>query len=360
MARLSDEKIRDGVSRMARQLYSLTSLRDLGDSIAAEIRGLIGHDSHLFCEAELRTGESIYYSEGIGDPLRQHVAQIQAYFSQVPFLQHYAKQSRVAAVRTYDIISPSRWRRTELFNEALEPMDLIEQLGLKIPAAPGRIRGLMLNRERVGFSERDMAVLNLLKDHIDATVGIVEQWRRLEQGSPPAEGGAGGRRASLVLDRRSRVLLWSPGARALLNDYAPPPALPPDALPALVEGWALQAIHRQASRDLWQYPRQPLLIPHSDAVLTLRLSSSLDSQCHLLLLEESRQPRSWSDPIHRLSPREQEVLSWIAEGKTNEEIAQILGMSVYTVKNHVKRILDTLGVGNRTAAATIWHQAREV
>jgi DNA-binding NarL/FixJ family response regulator len=52
-----------------------------------------------------------------------------------------------------------------------------------------------------------------------------------------------------------------------------------------------------------------------------------------------------------LSPRESEVLLWVAQGKTNPEIATILGISEETVKKHMKEILATLGVETRTAAS---------
>ncbi len=51
-----------------------------------------------------------------------------------------------------------------------------------------------------------------------------------------------------------------------------------------------------------------------------------------------------------LSPREAEVLLWAAQGKTNPEIATILGISEETVKKHMKEVLSTLGVETRTAA----------
>jgi DNA-binding NarL/FixJ family response regulator len=52
-----------------------------------------------------------------------------------------------------------------------------------------------------------------------------------------------------------------------------------------------------------------------------------------------------------LTPREAEVLLWIAQGKANADIGTILGMSEKTVKIHVGHILQKLGVENRTAAA---------
>jgi len=52
-----------------------------------------------------------------------------------------------------------------------------------------------------------------------------------------------------------------------------------------------------------------------------------------------------------LSPREAEVLLWIAQGKNNEEIGIILGAARNTVKKHVLHLLDKLGVESRNAAA---------
>jgi DNA-binding CsgD family transcriptional regulator len=52
-----------------------------------------------------------------------------------------------------------------------------------------------------------------------------------------------------------------------------------------------------------------------------------------------------------LSPREAEVLLWIAQGKNNQEIGIILGASRNTIKKHVIRVLEKLGVESRNAAA---------
>jgi DNA-binding CsgD family transcriptional regulator len=54
-----------------------------------------------------------------------------------------------------------------------------------------------------------------------------------------------------------------------------------------------------------------------------------------------------------LRPRESEVGGWLAQGKTNPEIAIILGISPRTVEKHMERILEKLGVENRAAAAVL-------
>jgi DNA-binding CsgD family transcriptional regulator len=51
-----------------------------------------------------------------------------------------------------------------------------------------------------------------------------------------------------------------------------------------------------------------------------------------------------------LSARETEIVGWLREGKSNEEMAQILGTTAMTVKNHRQRIYRLLGVGNRAHA----------
>jgi DNA-binding CsgD family transcriptional regulator len=51
-----------------------------------------------------------------------------------------------------------------------------------------------------------------------------------------------------------------------------------------------------------------------------------------------------------VTPREREVLTWLAAGKTDREIGEILGMSPRTVQKHLQHIYEKLGVETRTAA----------
>ena len=65
--------------------------------------------------------------------------------------------------------------------------------------------------------------------------------------------------------------------------------------------------------------------------------------CELVPLKEK--------PSVLLSPREQEVLRWVAQGKSNSVIADILGVSTNTVDTHLRRIYQKLKVGDRVSAA---------
>ena len=83
-----------------------------------------------------------------------------------------------------------------------------------------------------------------------------------------------------------------------------------------------------------------------------------NAQCFAQLASASEArpvaPAQWTpEPLEvrfGLTPREAEVLIWVAQGKTNPEVATILGIRPSTVRTHVERIFAKLGVETRHAA----------
>lgn len=63
---------------------------------------------------------------------------------------------------------------------------------------------------------------------------------------------------------------------------------------------------------------------------------------------------SLTELIDALTPRRLEVLKLVARGLTNPEIARVLEISTNTIKVHLKGILETLELTNRTEAAMAW------
>ncbi len=83
-----------------------------------------------------------------------------------------------------------------------------------------------------------------------------------------------------------------------------------------------------------------LVVPHMHLALARALAKS------------RRVTRAIEQAPGAISKREQEVLHWLKLGKTNWEVAEILGVSQNTVKNEVRSILIKLRVNNRTHAVT--------
>jgi DNA-binding CsgD family transcriptional regulator len=72
---------------------------------------------------------------------------------------------------------------------------------------------------------------------------------------------------------------------------------------------------------------------------------------HLVRMRANAASRRRFGRFSEITAREAEVLGWIAEGKTNAEIARLLFISPHTVRKHVENIFEKLGVRTRTAAA---------
>lgn len=89
-----------------------------------------------------------------------------------------------------------------------------------------------------------------------------------------------------------------------------------------------------------------------DAIRTVhRGESALHPTIAIKLVEEIKRPSALPPSAEPLTPRELEVLRHLARGSTNREIAGDLSISVRTVSNHVRSILDKLHLANRTQAA---------
>lgn len=55
----------------------------------------------------------------------------------------------------------------------------------------------------------------------------------------------------------------------------------------------------------------------------------------------------------RLTDQQRRVMMLVAQGKTNEEIAEVLGLGRRTIDTHVRNSTQALGVHNRTAAVVL-------
>lgn len=141
---------------------------------------------------------------------------------------------------------------------------------------------------------------------------------------------------TVVLDSRQRIAWVSPTAVRWLREQ----------FPSLEEGaiWLTQALAagsctRPLGKDMQLLARHVGDVGINESMFLLGTATSREQVNHLAHAA--------------LTPRETEVLSWVAKGKTNRDIADILGMSPRTVNKHMEHIFEKLGVETRAAAAVI-------
>jgi DNA-binding NarL/FixJ family response regulator len=90
------------------------------------------------------------------------------------------------------------------------------------------------------------------------------------------------------------------------------------------------------------------LIPQASAMRSEQIARSVRRYFQNLI--ESWPAEASSPDLARLTHREQQVLNLMAKGHVDKEIADALGISVWTVHGHVKNIFEKFGVHSRTEA----------
>ncbi len=145
----------------------------------------------------------------------------------------------------------------------------------------------------------------------------------------------------VILIREHRELQFiSKNALLSLQTYFPVPA--DHGLPPAISTWL--------DRNLGDNTRLPLLTFLGKS--RLELSIVEESSDHCLVFTRESEPISNTTIAVRLgvSPREGEVMLWVAAGKSNPEISIILGIALRTVVHHLENIFQKLGLESRHGA----------
>jgi DNA-binding NarL/FixJ family response regulator len=154
----------------------------------------------------------------------------------------------------------------------------------------------------------------------------------------------------LAVNRQGKIMWATPQAQKLLSDNLESRANDELVLPPPMLHWLEQA---QKGKTGSKFPAMASF-PNNEQ-LRLQYMGKLGPNEFLLRLakDSSANTSAQFSSELGLTTREGEVLSWLSKGKTNRDIAQILGLSPRTVDKHLEQIYAKLGVENRTAAAAI-------
>jgi DNA-binding response OmpR family regulator len=139
-------------------------------------------------------------------------------------------------------------------------------------------------------------------------------------------------------------IIWAtPLTQALFNDSG------------ITLAWRETQLARQLNQWLKHQPTINQSYQLTDTPVELEVKLIDDSKKDEIVLklsqvDDSTEPQKLQEKL-QLTKRESQVLLWIAHGKTNKEIAEILTMSPKTVDKHLEQIFKKLEVDNRTSAA---------
>jgi DNA-binding CsgD family transcriptional regulator len=245
---------------------------------------------------------------------------------------HYVEETGdFRALKISDFLTRAQLHRLELYDKCFRPFGFEHLMVLPLPSPPWHERGFNLHRGQRDFSNRDRHLLDMLSPHLVRLTRSVELRRRLKAALAALDGGDADQGLVLV-DSNGHLDHVTPVARSLLAKYFPTAGV---SLPQTVAEWL-------------SYNRRSLVRERSAHRIVIDRVGE-----RLLVREEPVEAAK----VAKLTPREQQVLEWLAEGKTNAEIAQILVAAPGTVRKHLEHIYAKLGVHTRSAAA-VYARAR--
>lgn len=255
-------------------------------------------------------------------------------------------------VRLTDHVTSEFWR-SALFNEFFRKVEVNQQLMVSL-RHDRHVTVLALNRWRTKFSDREVSALASLHPWMqhaaNASAGVTAYLEACRRGDGVISISRSSNHASVVADERARELLathseasgdceassvldgivaWAVKERELKEKALEPPAA----------GLRLSAL--TIKRAVGVLTAEAFAVPGTKSV---RVVISRESPC--------------GKAVQFVKGRPREVMDLVAEGLSNEEIAQALSLSPRTVDNHVSDALRRLGVKNRTAAAVAWVTSR--
>jgi len=352
MDKLTSQQLRS-LLEFLRELYVPTSLEKFREHLVGSIRKLIPCEIATYDEMNPDRHTSI----DRGSPAGAFPDSISRLWQRVmhehPVLMHCQRTGDLHSYRLSDFLSESEYHRLALYHEYYKKIGVEDALCKGIRVSGSVVIGCAMHRSRRTFSDTDRLTFDLLCPHLTQAWGNTHALTRIQQEIKLHRRTLDQlHRGVIVLDSEYRVRMMNDQARRLLMEcFGECGDASRRLLPEQLRLWLRHQSSLVDSVDSLQ-PRIPLVIEREGKQIEFRLIS--DSGRNLLLVEERRNS---TDPraLLRLglTHREVEVLAWVAEGKTNLEIAMILALSPRTVQKHMEHVMAKLGVETRTAAARV-------
>ncbi|XHR28614.1 MAG: response regulator transcription factor [Chthoniobacteraceae bacterium] len=330
------------------RLYSPSLPKDVPENFLRAVRGLLGCENMSYTEFG-KNHYSYLLEPKIGPEISPAIQEaFGTYAAQHPSISYIRQTKSREAVKISDFLSATEWYRTDLYNEFFKKLGIRHQLGFMFTQEGVEI-GFAANRNRQDFSDVHRFLLKALMDHLSQAIQNANAMERVHR-AMDSQGNGG----TVVFDSTGIILFCSQKAAECLARFFGPVVV--NRLPDELYRRIKTALEKPSPDILSPRALQPLTKEGENSSLVVRLMPNHQINEHILVLEEHVETLSLSIfKEHGLTEREAEVLKWVTLGKTNPEIAIILGISVKTVGHHIEHIMSKLGVERRGGAA-LWAQ----
>jgi DNA-binding CsgD family transcriptional regulator/PAS domain-containing protein len=347
--RLSDRQHRQLLDAI-QQLQSCRSIEQYPATVNAIFGRLIGCDSVSYNDVYPGIDRIVFRLDPEPPNMAEIVEQWRQFGHQHPLVNYVRETGDGSAHQVSDFLSRRQYHALDLYQGCYRAMQVEHQMSVSVSASEDVIVAVAMNRQSSRFSETERLMANLLRPHVCGTYMMLLEMDHL-RGMVD--------NLSRVLDETGEgVILWSHQGVVLQASPLAAEILSGvfgwrrgRTLPAPLDAWARQSIRDREAM------RQPFALEHEGRRLAVRLANESAFHYVTILLREEAPSR---DPALLLpmgiSRREAEILHWLTAGKSNAEIASILGLSPLTAKTHVINIFRKLGVENRTSAARMVHE----
>jgi DNA-binding CsgD family transcriptional regulator len=335
------------------EVYAHHDPESFGQRVLGLVHNVVPASYAVYNEFNVRRHRGAHFVDSPGVNLGSPVSTWDLLLREQPLIHHYQRTGDGTARKISDFLTRRRYHETALYREVFRAAGVEFQMAFYLPERPPNSVAIVLIRDRHDFTERERLILNLLRPHLVRAYRNAELLAKLREETAMVETALdAARRGVIVLSPVGAVVLCSPRAQQWLATYGLPLHGAGGLLPVQLRRWLHQfQLPSTRSASLPLEP-QPFIVAREGRQLAIRLLPDSTPGQQMLLLEERLEPSPV--PLQRLglTPRQAEVLFWVAQGKTAPEIGLILGCRTATVNKHMERILGKLGVETRTAAAT--------
>jgi DNA-binding CsgD family transcriptional regulator len=257
----------------------------------------------------------------------------------------------VGAIKFSDSISRTDFRKTELYNDYFKRVDIEENMSIAFPLGNGLTITCSTTRRLADFNERDRLVLSLLAPHLANSIRHSIEFKKMREREARLERLLYATSSAIIcLMMDGGVIEATASAGKLLTKYFGRGIREGDFLPEDLHVW-VNVILENPFAD---FTTPPVFLTDMKGS-QLRVEPILNfaaGEITLLLHEETMVSKEQFSMIG-LTNRESEILYWISEGKTDEVIGTLCGISQRTVQKHVEHIFQKLNVETRTAAVRV-------